>query len=124
VTMNFVDRNIYGFEDKVLPAARKHDCAIVCMKVYGGVTGRWDGYRKLRPGRLVGDEHRQDAIDYALSIPDVATLVVGMKSLEEVRLTIQAVRNHQPLEGARREAVLAKGVELAREWGDRLGPVA
>lgn len=122
--MNFVDRHIYNFEDKVLPTARKHNCGIIAMKVYGGVTGSWDGYRKLRPGRLVSAEHRQDAFDYALSIPGLTTCVVGMKTLEEVRLAIQAVRAFTPLEGTRREAVLAKGAKMAKEWADHLGPVA
>lgn len=124
VAMNFVDRHTYNFEEQVLPLARKHNCAIIAMKVYGGVTGSWDGYRKLRPGRLVGDEHRQDAVDYALSIPGVSTLVMGFKSLDELRLTIQAVRSHKSLDGPRREAVLAKGARMAREWGDHFGPVA
>ncbi|MBI4578233.1 MAG: aldo/keto reductase [Planctomycetes bacterium] len=122
--MNFVDYHTYNFEEKVLPTARKHDCGIIAMKVYGGVTGSWDGYKKRRPGRLVDDADRQDAIDYALSIPGVATCVVGVKTLEELRLTIQAARNHRPLEGPRRETVMAKGAAMARDWGDHLGKVA
>lgn len=122
--MNFVDRHTYPFEEKVLPVARKHNCAIVCMKVYGGVTGSWDGYKKGRPGRLAQDEGlRQDAVDYALSIPDVSACVIGLKTIEELRLTIAAFRNHKPLEGKRREAVLARGAEMAREWGQHFGEV-
>ena len=34
--VNFVDRYTYGFEDKVLPVARKHNVGIVAMKVFGG----------------------------------------------------------------------------------------
>ena len=123
VAMNFVDHHTYNFEEKVLPTARKHDCAIIAMKVYGGVTGGWDGYKNRRPGRLISDEDRQDAIDYALSIPGLATMVIGFKSLQELRLTIQSVRNHRPLEGLRREAVLAKGARLAKDWGEHFGPV-
>jgi aryl-alcohol dehydrogenase-like predicted oxidoreductase len=122
--MNFVDRHTYNFEETVLPTARKHGCGIIAMKVYGGVTGGWDGYKARRPGRLVSDEHRQDALDYCLSLPGVSTCVVGMKSLEELRLAIQAVRQHRPLEGDRRQAVLAKGAAMAREWGPHLGAVA
>ncbi|NLX22686.1 MAG: aldo/keto reductase [Phycisphaerae bacterium] len=120
VAMNFVDQFTYGFEEKVLPTARRFECGIICMKVYGGVTGGWDGYRKLRPGRLTADEHRQNAFDYALSIPGVATCVVGLKSLEELRLAIEAVRRYRPLEGARRESVFARGEQLAAEWGFHL----
>jgi len=124
VAMNFADRHTYNFEEKVLPTVRKHGCGIVCMKVFGGVTGWWDGYKKRRPGRLAGDEHRQDAIDYALSIPGVSTCVIGLKTLEELRLTIEAMRSHQALIGERREVVLAKGAKLAKEWGDHFGPVS
>lgn len=123
LAMNFVDRHTYNFEERVLPAARKHGCAIVCMKVLGGVTGSWDGYKKRRPGRLVSDEYRQMAFDYALSIPDVSTLVVGMKSLEELRLIIAAARAARPLDGERLAQVIAKGKELAAEWGEHFGPV-
>jgi uncharacterized protein len=120
--MNFVDRNTYSFEETVLPTARKHGCAIIPMKVYGGVTGTWDGYKNKRPGRLAGDDKlRQYAVDYALSIPGVSTCVVGVKSLEELRLTIQAFRNHKPLEGPRREEVLALGRKMATEWGPHFG---
>jgi uncharacterized protein len=120
--MNFVDRNTYNFEEKVMPTARKHGCGIIAMKVYGGVTGSWDGYKKQRPGRLAADDKlRQYAIDYALSIPGLSTCVVGMKSLEELRLTIQAVRNHKPLEGARRDEVFALGATMAKEWGAHFG---
>jgi aryl-alcohol dehydrogenase-like predicted oxidoreductase len=123
--MNFVDRHTYNFEEKVLPTARKHGCGIACMKVYGGVTGSWDGYRKRRPGRLAQDGPlRQDAVDYALSIPGVSTCVVGTKTPEELRLTIEAFRNYRPLEGARRSALWAKGAEMAKQWGPHFGPAA
>lgn len=125
LAMNFVDVHTYNFEERVLPVARKHNCAIVCMKVYGGVTGQaWGGYRERNPGRLAQDEAtRQAAVDYALSIPGVSTCVVGIKSLEELRLSIKAFRNHRPLDDPRRQALAARGAELARQWGPRFGPV-
>jgi aryl-alcohol dehydrogenase-like predicted oxidoreductase len=122
--MNFVDRHTYSFEEKVLPVARRHDCAIVAMKVLGGNSGGFGGYKKRLPGNLITDEHRQWAIDYALSLPGVATMVIGLKSLDELRLVIQAVRRFKPLEGDRREAVLAHGRELANQWGEHFGPAA
>lgn len=121
VAMNFVDRFTYGFEDKVLPTARKHDCGILCMKVYGGVISGWGGYRKKEPGRLVSDEHRQDAFDYALSLPGVASCVVGLKSREELRLALDAVRAHRPLQGDRQTALLARGRRMADAWGPHFG---
>jgi predicted aldo/keto reductase-like oxidoreductase len=38
--MNYADRNIYGFEDKVLPEARKRNIGCVAMKVYAGIKAR------------------------------------------------------------------------------------
>jgi len=121
--MNFVDRHTYGFEDKVLPIAQKHGCGIVAMKVLGGNAGGFGGYKKREPGNLVTHELRQWAVDYALSLPGVTTMVVGMKTLEELRLMIEAVRNFKPLDGDRREMVLAKGSELAKSLGAHFGPV-
>jgi hypothetical protein len=124
VPVNFVDGFTYNFEEKILPIAVKHDCGIVAMKVYGGAGG-WGGYKKRQPGRLSVNEHRQDAIDYALSVPGMASLVVGIKTLQELAAAVQAVRNFKPLEGKRRKAVLAKGASMAKEkaWGEHFGPV-
>jgi predicted aldo/keto reductase-like oxidoreductase len=122
VAMNFVDRYVYNFEQRVLPTARKHKIGIVAMKVFAGVTGGWGGYRKANPGRLVGKYHGF-AIRYAMEIPGVDTLVVGIKSLEELRLAVQAVRDYKPLT-AQEQAMLDKqGRALAAKWGSHFGPV-
>jgi hypothetical protein len=124
VALNFVDRHTYTFEQKVLPVARAKGIAIVPMKVFGGVHSVWEGYRKREDGRLATDEYRQDAIDYALGIEGVSTIVAGLKTLRELRQGITAVRNHKPLTGERRQRVMARGQELAKQWGPRFGPVA
>jgi predicted aldo/keto reductase-like oxidoreductase len=121
--MNFVHEHVYGFQERVVPTVVKHDAALVCMKVYGGATGGWGGYAKGNPGRLASAEYRQDAVDYALSIPHVSTCVVGMKTLQELQAGIVAFRNHRPLDGARREEVIRRGKELAEEWGPQFGAV-
>ena len=122
--MNFVDCHTYDFEKKLIPVARKHKCAVVPMKVFGGLPSVWGGYKKREPGRLAGEAYHQWAIDYALSVPGVSTIVLGMKSLAELRQAIEAVRRHRPLEGERRAEILTRGAELAKEWGPRFGPVA
>jgi hypothetical protein len=125
LAMNYVDRHTYNFEQCVVPLAIEKGCAIVAMKVYGGVTGGWDGYRKRRPGRLaIEDQTRQDAIDYAMSIPGISTCVIGLKTLGELTAAIKAFRNHQPLAGQRKESILARGRALAPEWGPHFGPVS
>ena len=49
--VNFVDRYTYGFEERVLPVARKHKTGIVAMKVFGGARKSADRMRtpKLLP---------------------------------------------------------------------------
>jgi aryl-alcohol dehydrogenase-like predicted oxidoreductase len=121
VVMNFVDRYVYNFEERLLPTARKHQMGIVAMKVLAGVQGGWGGYGKRNPGRLTGGDHLY-AFRYALSIPGVSTLVVGMKSLDELKQAILAIRNHKPL-CTEEEAMLAKrGKALAADWGNHFGP--
>ncbi len=122
VVMNFVDRHIYNFETRLLPAARKHRMGIVAMKVLGGVSGGWGGYRKANPGRLVGRDHSW-AIRYAMEISGVHTLVVGMKSLAEMRQAIQAVRDYKPLTAEEKAVLEKRGRALAAEWGRHFGPV-
>jgi predicted aldo/keto reductase-like oxidoreductase len=122
LALNFVDAHTYPFQEVVLPVARKHACAIAAMKVYGGVKTLWSGYRQAEPGRLASDDFRQDAVDYALSIPGVSLAVIGLKSLSELELTLAAIRAYQPLAGERRQRVTATGRELATAWGPRFGP--
>lgn len=122
VAMNFVDRYIYNFEQRVLPIAQRHKMGIVAMKVFGGVTGGWGGYRKKNPGRLVGPDHA-DAIRYAMEIPGVHTLVVGIKTLTELQLAVQAVRDYKPLTEQQKTALAERGRRLAKEWGEHFGPV-
>ncbi|MBN1347080.1 MAG: aldo/keto reductase [Phycisphaerae bacterium] len=122
VAMNFVDRYIYNFEERVLPTARKHQMGIVAMKVLGGVTGGWGGYRKANPGQLIG-KHHSLAIRYAMEIPGVDTLVVGIKSVEELRLAVRAVRDYKPLTEEEKTMLSKEGRALAAKWGNHFGPV-
>lgn len=122
VAMNFVDRHVYNFEERVLPVARKHKMGIVAMKVLGGVQGGWGGYRKKMPGQLIGKYYRY-AIRYALQIPDINTIVVGMKTLDELREAVAAVRDHKPFSKDERTTVETWGKSLAAEWGEHFGPV-
>ncbi len=122
VAMNFVDRYIYNFEQRVLPIARRHKMGVVAMKVFGGVTGGWGGYRTKNPGRLVGPDH-SDAIRYAMEIPGVHTLVVGIKSLTELRLAVQAVCDYRPLSDQEKVVLAERGKRLAGQWGKHFGPV-
>lgn len=128
--MNFVDRYTYNFEGTVLPAARAKGVAAVAMKVLGGAVGmRYHvptpallaesiASPELRPG-----EHYPMAIRYALYLEGVSTLVIGMKSLEELTIALKTIRTAQPLSPHEQKHLEREGKRLAHQWGAHFGPV-
>lgn len=119
--MNFVDRFTYNFEQRVLPVAQKHNVAIVAMKVLGGVM-QWR-YGEKAPGLLTSPEHYRHAMRYAMGLPGVATCVVGIKSLGELREAILVARQFTPLTEKERAWIDQEGRWLAAKWKDHMGPV-
>lgn len=122
VALNFADRFTYGFEDDVLPAARKHNVGVVAMKAFGGPdgkTGSW-GTRKATP--LVGAANVDLAIRYVLSLPGVATANLGVHTLEQFRHNLAVVRQFQPLGREEQDRLVTLGRALAKEWGPHFGP--
>ncbi|HID77701.1 MAG TPA: aldo/keto reductase [Planctomycetaceae bacterium] len=124
VVVNFVDRHTYGFEDKVLPVARRHNTGIVAMKVFGGPdpkTGSW-GNPDAKP--MVGLQGVELAVRYALSTPGVASVNLGVHTVEQVRRNVEIVRRFEPLTDQEWEEVGRLGRQLAVQWGDHFGPVS
>ncbi|MBI1897287.1 MAG: aldo/keto reductase [Acidobacteria bacterium] len=116
-TINFVERHIYGFEEKVLPEARRRNIAVIGMKVLGGPV-RGGG------ARLISPEDYQATLRYAWSVPGVAVAIVGVRTPEELRQGLAAARAFQPLEPRELSSVLDRGKTLAAQWGPVRGPVA
>ena len=121
VAMNFVDLHTYGFETKVLPLARERGLGIACMKVYGGMQGGFDAASGPNTGSMVPDRLKQLAVRYALGLDQVATLVIGPHTVEQLRQNVQLVRAFQPLTDHERAELIALGKELAPKWGDHFG---
>jgi aryl-alcohol dehydrogenase-like predicted oxidoreductase len=119
--MNFVDRHTYNFEEKVLPAARKHKTAVVAMKVLGGAVKMV--YEKPTPAMLT--DHYEDAVRYALGLEGVSAVILGLRNSEEIKKAVATVKAFEPLPPARLEALMTRGKEMAamREWGPHFGPV-
>jgi predicted aldo/keto reductase-like oxidoreductase len=117
--VNFVDRHTYEFESKVLAAALTCGAGVVAMKVLGGAY-KYDTRRQR--ARLGGADYEL-AIRYALTVPGVATAVVGCKSVGEVRRSAALARSLRPLGADESRALLARGKHLAAQWGEHLGPV-
>ena len=123
VNLNFVDRHTYDFQEKVLPLARKHNVGIVAMKVFGGpdpATGSW-GTPEAKP--YVGEDRVALAVRYALSIPGVATVNLGVHNIEQVRRNVEIVNNFRPLSSDEQQMLAKLGQELAAKWGEHFGPV-
>ncbi|MEM7232533.1 MAG: aldo/keto reductase [Planctomycetota bacterium] len=125
VAMNFVDRHIYGFEEKVLPVARKHKTGVMAMKVYGGVTGGFKNYGKRRPHPSQMDKKlHESSIRYLKSLDGVTGMVIGCHNRVQLLENIRRVAEAKPLEKKDFEALVQSGKQFAPVWTPRFGPVS
>lgn len=116
-SMNFVERHIYGFEEKVVPECRKRNVGVIAMKVLGGPVAN-------RGARLTSPSDYSDALRYAWGIHGLSVALVGMRRMEELRQALAAARGYKALDGAEMSALTARGQEMAAQWGPLRGPVA
>jgi len=122
--MNYADRNVYNFEEKVLPAARKHKCGIVAMKVYVGIRGGFKNHRNAGVGCVTTEEWMPSAISYALDLEGVGTALVGPFTVEQGIQNVEFAGRYAPLTEEKRAALLELGKRLAADGlGPRYGPV-
>ena len=123
VALNFADRHTYNFEEAVLPIARKHSVGVLAMKVFGAPdpkTGSW-GNPQAKPN--VGVENVELAIRYALSVPGVAAVNLGVHNVEQLAHNVQLVKRFQPLSPDEQDRLCQLGRKLATDWGEHFGPV-
>lgn len=116
--LNFVDRYTYNFEEKVLPTATKHKSGVVAMKVLGGAVNMQ--YDKPMPA-LLPEEYHNLAIRYSLSLPNVASVIIGLKSEDEIKKAVNIVKNYRPLSDQEKLKIDEVGKQLAKEWGPHFG---
>ncbi len=122
--VNFVDRHTYNFEEKVLPLARKHNTGIVAMKVFGGASKSAGSYKNPKAPPELPIEHLEQAVRYALGIPGVATVNLGVHNIEQVQKNVEMVARFRPLSPPEEEQLQRLGKKLAAKWGTHFGPVA
>src|SRR5437867_4196270 len=115
--VSLVARHIYNFEGRVWPAAAKKGVALAAMKVYGGGRGREP------KGARLPDEHKQAALRYALGLPNVSVVVVGIHDEEELRQNLEWVRSYRPLTAEELAALDRPTRDLAAQWGNVYGAV-
>jgi len=122
--MNYADRNIYDFEDKVLPECRKRNVGVVAMKVYAGIKGGFPNHRKGWVGCNTPPERMGNALAYALDLEGVSVANVGPFTMEQAIRNVELAKQYKPLTDVERQELLAYGKELAATLGPRYGPVA
>ena len=120
--INFVDQHTYRFEETVLPIARKHNCGIVAMKVYGGA--RKMDYPDPKCPPQLDKEHLKLAVRYTLGVEGVTTLNIGVHNVEQVKRNVALVANYKPLSDAECASAAELGRKLASQWKDHFGPLA
>jgi len=106
--MNYADRNIYDFESKVLPEARK-----------GGFRNHRSGYI----GCVTEPSYLPNAMAYALDLEGVSVAVVGPYTVEQSIQNVQFARKYKRLSNKQRTSLLEYGRKLAPSLGPRYGAI-
>jgi aryl-alcohol dehydrogenase-like predicted oxidoreductase len=117
--VSIVSRHIYDFESKVWPEAAKKKVALAAMKVFGGAAK--SGVAK---GSRVPDDLKQTALRYALGLPQVSVVVVGIHDDQELKQNLAWLKAYKPLTDRERDKLERETKALAAKWGDVYGPVA
>lgn len=117
-SMNFVERHIYNFEEKVLPEARRRGIGVIAMKVLGGPSAGSTAPRLSRP------EDYQATLRYVWSLPEVSVAIVGMRNPAELRQGLAAARAFRPFSKEEYASLAERGKALAAQWGPLRGAVA
>ncbi len=113
--VNLVARHIYDFESKVWPEAAKKKIGLAAMKVFGG--------GQKQKGAKLPEEYRQAAFRYAMGLPQVHVVVLGMYDDEELKQNLAWLKEYQPLTERELAALEEPTKELAKKWGNLHGPV-
>ena len=111
--INFVSRHTYNFEEKIFEPARKKNVGLIAMKVLGGIYGKVC---------RMPQEHYDTAIRYALEIPGIASLNIGLCSVSELEKAVRAIKASKPFTPEERLQVQEQGKKLAQSWGVSFGP--
>jgi len=95
----------------------------VAMKVFGGARKSAGSYGNAKAPPELDVEHLELAVRYAMSVPGVNTLNLGVHNMEQVRHNIEMVRNCGPITTEDEHKMAVLGKELAPKWGEHFGPV-
>lgn len=104
--VNFIVQHTYDFEHKVWARAAREKLGLVGMKVLGGAGPGNTGFR-------LPEDQYANAIRYALSIPSITSLVIGIENIAELEKAAAAVAHFQPLSDKEAHELARLGLELA-----------
>jgi aryl-alcohol dehydrogenase-like predicted oxidoreductase len=116
--VSLVARHIYDFEGKVWPKAAKKGVGLAAMKVFGGALSE----QKANVARLPA-AYKQAAVRYALGLPRVSVVVLGMYDAKDLKQNLAWVKGYKPLTAAELKELDKPTRELARKWGNVYGEV-
>lgn len=120
--MNYADRHIYNFEERVLPTARRHKAGCVAMKVYAGIKGGFPNHRKAYVGCATAPRYLPQALSYALDLEGLSVAVVGPYTVQQARQNVEFAMDYKALSDEQRNSLIKYGTELAKKLGPRYGP--
>jgi aryl-alcohol dehydrogenase-like predicted oxidoreductase len=118
--VSLVARHIYHFEEKVWPRAAQKGVGLAAMKVFGGAPGG----EKAPKGARLPDDFKQSALRYALGLPEVAVVVLGIYDDQELKQNLDWVKAFKPLTAEELEKLDRPTRQLAGKWGEVYGPAA
>jgi aryl-alcohol dehydrogenase-like predicted oxidoreductase len=98
--INVMDATYRSFQNEVVPICLKRNVGIIGMK---GLAGGYPQGRLLSHAGLTAEE----CYRYCLSLP-VATQVVGITSMEQLKADIALGRHFKPMTDAEKKALLAR----------------
>jgi uncharacterized protein len=96
--INVCDHFYRSFAKELIPEAKKNGTAVIGMKSLGGGEGKI-----VKAGVATAEE----CIRFALS-QDIASLVSGMVSMDDLKKNVLTARNFKPMEGEELTKLLAK----------------
>jgi len=111
--VSLVARHIYDFESRVWPEAVRKKIGLAAMKVFGGIAE----HPKSAQGARMPRELLPSALRYALGLPGVSVVVVGMYDDKELAQVLTWTRQFRPLSSEELAALTPVTRALAAKWG-------
>ena len=116
--VSLVSRHIYDFEGQVWPAAARKGIGLLAMKVFGGVRDS----KASAKGAHLPDALKPQGFRYALGLPGVAGVALGMHDEVELQQALDWALSFAPLTADELAALDKPTFALAQEWGELYGP--